>query len=263
MFNAIYFAYDGIYSAEYGLYIASINSEFVQTTNVFSPSLKLGKGARSKRFFYSGIDYEDSPQYQFSILSEEKIPDVKRREVLSWLVGRNEFKKLELDQEEYHDIYFNCIFTAVDLIYVGGNCYGFTLTAKFDSPYCYGIPDVTKINLEDGNSREVEIYLDCDVLDDYVYPTISFCKDITIKNLTDNERLTEYRNVAGNEAKVIIDNELKIIDAVDSKGKQINGHRLSNFNLNWLRLKKGENKLEITGEGEVVITCPRYILLGF
>lgn len=263
MFNATYFTYDGIYSGDYGVQIASLESDNIETTSVFAPTLSIEKGVKSKRFFYSGIDYEDSPQYKFSILSEEKIPEAKRREVLSWLVGRNEFKRLELDQEEYHDVYFNCIFTAVDLIYVGGCCYGFTLTAKFDSPYCYGIPKTVSVNLEKDTSMDIEIYLDCDIVDDYVYPILSFSKDITIKNLTDGARITKYENVATNEAKIIIDNELKVINAIDATGASIPGHRLSNFNLNWLRLKKGENKLEIMGSGEVTITCPRYILLGF
>lgn len=263
MFNAIYFTYDGVYSGEYGLYIASTNGEFIQTTSVFSPTLSIGKGVKSKRFFYSGIDYEDSPQYQFSILSEDAIPEDERRKILAWLLGRNEFKKLYIDQEEYQDVYFNCIFTAVDLIYVGGYCHGFTLTAKFDSPYCYGTPETLTVNLIKDTPTNIEIYLDCDVVDDYVYPTLSFTKDITIKNKTDGSRITGYENVAANESKIVIDNELKIIEGFDLNGASFSGHRLSNFNLNWLRLKKGKNELELTGEGEVTITCPRYILLGF
>lgn len=263
MFNAIYFVYDGVYSGDYDLKIATIDGDNIETTSVFSPTLTLAKGAKSKRFFYSGIDYEDSPQYQFSILSDKPISAARRREVLSWLVGRHEFKKLYVHQPEYDDIYFNCIFNVVDLIYVNGNCHGFQLTAKFDSIYCYGKPTVCTVNLgSTETSATVSILNKSDVLDDYVYPKVEIAGitggtgNISIKNETDGARTTKYNAVQSTE-KVVIDNELKIIDS------NLGGNKLGNFNLNWLRLKKGENQLKITGKGTVTITCPQYIMLGF
>lgn len=258
MFNAIYFTYDGVYSGDYGLKIASINSEYVETTTAFAPTLTIAKGAKSKRFFYSGIDYDDSPEYQFSILSEEKISDIQKREILSWLVGRNQFKKLYMHQPEYDDVYFNCIFKAADIIYVGGDCHGFTVTAKFDSIYCYGKPTKIARDLGAGSTVNVSIYNKSDILDDYVYPTIEFNSDIEIKNNSDDGRVTKYTGVETSQSeKITIDNELKVIDS------SISGDKLSNFNLTWLRLKKGANQLEITGKGQITIICPQYILLGF
>lgn len=256
MFNAIYFTYDGVYSGNYGLKIASMNREYVETTTAFAPTLSLAKGAKSKRFFYSGIDYEDSPEFQFSVFSEEKIGDLQRREILSWLTGRNQFKKLYIHQEEYNDVYFNCIFKNVDIIYVGGDCHGFALTAKFDSNYCYGRPITITKTLTGGTPLSVSVYNNSDVVDDYVYPTLTFKGDISIKNQTDNGRITKYQDAEPNET-ITIDNELKIVSST------IGGDKLSNFNMNWLRFKKGANNLEITGTGQVTIVCPQYILLGF
>lgn len=258
MFNAIYFTYDGVYSGDYGLYIASIDGEYVQTTSVYAPTLNIAKGIKSKKFFYSGIDYEDAPEYQFSLMSQTEIPDIARRDILSWLVGRKGFKRLYMHQKEYFGIYYNCIFTTVDIIYVGGKCHGFTLTAKFDSPYCYGEPTQKKITLAKGVSQTIAFHNESDVLDDYVYPTLTFSKDISIVNQSDGSRVTSYSGVETDKGEIItIDNELKIVDST------VGGDKLSNFNLNWLRFKKGINKLVISGEGEVTISCPKYILLGF
>lgn len=256
MFNATYFTYDGIYSGDYGIQIASLESDNIETTSVFAPTLSLSKGARSKRFFYSGIQYEDSPEYQFSILSEREIPDTERRKILSWLVGRKEFKKLRIHQQEFDDVYFNCIFTAADIVYVRGRCFGFTVTAKFDSPYCYGKPTKKTITCTAGTPAALTIYNKSDVLDDYVYPTITFSENVSIRNITDGSRVTSYSGVKSLET-ITIDGELKIVNS------NLGGDKLSNFNLNWLRLKPGKNELEITGQGEVTITCPQYLLLGF
>lgn len=267
MFNAIYFTYDGVYSGDYGLKIATIDREYVETTTAFAPTLSMAKGAKSKRFFYSGIDYEDSPEHQFSILSEDAITGTQKREILSWLTGRNGFRKLYIHQAEYDDVYFNCIFKNVDIIYVGGQCHGFTVTAKFDSIYCYGTPTEVVKNLGEGSTISVTIHNESDVLDDYVYPIVEFDTDIEIKNNSDNGRVTKYTSkriieADGSESvvneKVTIDNELKIIEGT------YGGDKLSNLNeFRWLRLKKGANKLEITGKGQVTIICPKYILLGF
>ena len=63
-----------------------------------------------------------------------------------------------------------------------------------------------------------------------------------------------------------VDNELKKITA--NKG----GHLLQNFcymdgakmsHKNWLRLRKGENILNININGTVTIDCPQYIKIGF
>ena len=55
--------------------------------------------------------------------------------------------------------------------------------------------------------------------------------------------------------EIVVDNELKIIEG--------DGVFLSNFNKNWLRLKKGKNILRITVDGSVTVICPQLISVGF
>lgn len=264
MFSATKFSYDGVESDEYGLQIASLDNDNVETTPVLSPTLGTAKGKRSKKFYHTGITYDEAPSYRFSIISEDGIPKDKRGEIIRWLAGRNVFKKLYIHQDEYADKYFNCVFTDIDFIYIGGILHGFTLTAVFDSNYCYGKPIVIDVECAEGQTlEEIVIENKSDIMDDYVYPTITFDSEFEIENKSDGSRVTRYElpeNSGEINEKITIDGESMIISG------EIPGDKLSNFNLNWLRLKSGVNTLKVTalkGDLKMTITCPQYALLGF
>ena len=260
MFNATYFTYDGVYSGAYGLQIASFDSETVEDTSVFAPTLNIVKSARSRRFLHNGIEYDDAPEYTFSIISQEAIPDGERREILTWLVGRNDFKKLQMHQPELEDYYYNCVFTNVDMIYVRGRCHGFTVTAKFDSIFAYGKPKVIRIT-GTGSAQTVKIINNSDIPDDYVYPIVSFTmtQEGNVSIVNTSEVVTSEFKFTGvrNTETITVDNELKIIEST------IGGDRLSLFNKNWLRLQHGVNVLQITFKGTMTITVPTYAMIGF
>lgn len=143
---------------------------------------------------------------------------------------------------------------------VNGVCVGFTMTAVFDSYYQYGTDSVRV--LKDGNYSNYELKIpNLSDIQEYVYPivelTVSDSADNTVSiiNQTDDgTREFKLVNIPAN-IKIVIDNELKIIDG--------SGISLSDFNKNWLRLRKGVNKLTITMKGSLKITCPQYACLGF
>lgn len=260
MFNATYFTYDGVYSGAYGLKIASFDSDTVNETAAFAPTLNMAKSARSRRFLHNGIEYDDAPECTFSIISQEAILETQRREILTWLVGRSDFKKLYIHQQDLENYYYNCVFTNVDLIYVRGICHGFTVTAKFDSIFAYGVPKVVRVT-GDGTLQSIKIINDSDIIDDYVYPMVSFTMadagNVSIVNTS--EVVTSefsFTNMRSGE-RVVVDNELKIIDS------NIGGDRLSCFNKNWLKLQHGINILQIRINGTMEITIPTYAMIGF
>lgn len=266
MFSATYFTYDGVFSGEYGLMIADFNDSSVDETAAFSPSFTTHKPAASNRFFYGGINYDSHPTYQFSIISEGEIPDNARRRILSWLVGRNEFKTFRLHQPMFEEYYYRCVFSDVQIIYVNGHCHGFRLTANFDSPYQYGKPSKIKFN----GTSTIKIKNKSDIVGGYVYPVIKFEAgaqvdgvNLTIVNNTDdsNTQVVSAREFVlsglANGEMVTVDNEMRHIQS-DSPGE-----RLSNFNKNWLRLCPGVNELSITTTGSGEIICPTYMMIGF
>lgn len=263
MFNAKYFTYDGISSSAYGLQIASFSSNTVENTACFSPTLTTVKSSKSNRFFYAGIKYDTPPTATFSVVSETFISDQLRREILTWLVGRKEFKELVIFQDDLQFYHYNCIFTAAEIIYVNGLCHGFNLTATFDSPYQYTNSLVQTIT-GDGTVQTVKVTVDSDLPDEYTYPTIKFKftdtlsdgKDISIYNTTDSaDREFSFSGLNANTTYTV-DNELKTIQG--SGGKL-----LSKFSLKWLRLRKGVNELSVAINGELTLTVPLYVKIGF
>ena len=266
MFNATYFTYDGIHSANFGLMIADFDDSSTTETLAFSPTLHTIKPTKSIRFFHAGVTYDEMPQHTFSILSELPLSEVTRREVLVWLTGRNSFKPLQIHQPDLQDYYYRCVFTDIQIIFVNGHCHGFRVTANFDSPYQYGAKSIKEINVS-SSSQEITLYNSSDKLG-YSYPTIEFTAtsggSLSIKNKTDNEktqgnRALIYDNIKISET-IYIDNEIRHITS--SEG----GHKLQNLtSKHWLRLLPESNTLEISGtaRGALTIACPTYIMMGF
>ena len=258
MFNATEFIYDGIYSGQYGLKIASFNSSVIEETSYVVPSVVVGKSATSKKFHYLDITYDSPPTYDFSVLSEDYITSEMSREILTWLDSRKGFRPLVIMQTGLDELTYNCIFTVSSMIYHAGRCIGFNLSATFDSLYVKGRPiEVTVFG--DGNTKYVDLYNDSDNIDEYIYPDVEFDTadgDIYIVNTTDDkEREFEFRGLSPNSLYKV-DNELKIITGA---GKDL----LSKFSKKWLRVLRGKNHLKVRVNGVVTISCPRYVKISF
>lgn len=256
MFNATYFQYDGIASSLYDLQIVDFDEESVKETDAFSPTLSLQKAPGAVRFFCGGIEYDSAPTCEFSVVSSQELtPDI-RRSVFSWLIGRNKFKPLSFIGGDNEEFTYYCIFNSAKTIWVNGRCHGIRLTAQFDSPYARGIPSV--ISVSAGN-HSVQITNNSDIVDGYVYPMVTFTGgSVDIVNTTDDsQRHFTFSGLVGSET-ITVDNENRYIES------SIGGEKLSNFtSKNWLRLRQGTNNLTIVASGEVTISCPTYVMIGY
>lgn len=267
MFNATCFTYDGISSGVYGLQIATLNGGVVEETIYTTPTITTAKPVNGKRFYFLDSTYTEQPIIEFSVLSTTAIPDSMQRDILRWLDNRKGFKPLIIHQPEFDRYVYQCIFNVSSIIYHAGECVGFNLKATFDSPYHYKNSREQKID-GNGEVREIVVYNDSDIIDDYIYPTISFkprgyideyCS-ISIYNKTEDPSLMREFKFVGTalNSKVIVDNELKIITS------DISGDLLSKFiGMNWLRLVRGKNILQVKIKGEFSITFPQYIKIRF
>lgn len=96
MFNATEFTYDGIYSEQYGLKIASFNSNVLEETPYVIPSVVVGKAPKAKKFHYLDLTYDSPPTYDFSVVSEEAIEEELLREILTCLMPEKVLSRLLL-----------------------------------------------------------------------------------------------------------------------------------------------------------------------
>lgn len=278
MFSATHFTYDGVFSGLYGLILADFDDSSVIETAAFSPTLHTTKTSASNRFFHNGITYDSHPTHTFSVICEKPIDDGKRREILRWLTGRNEFKELKIHQPDLEEYGYYCVFTDIQIIYIHGFCHGFRVTANFDSLYQRGKPSVidpperthpsllyTDGLIEMSGTETFTINNRSDIVDDYVFPKIDFYvynPVFTIINRTDDpsgSRPFQVSNIASSQYGdgIVVDNELRTFRSLTGK------ITIEQFNKNWLRLLPGVNTLEITTNGSVYISCPHYVMLGF
>lgn len=256
MFNATYFRYDGQWSGTYGLQIVDFDDNAVKETDAFSPTLSLQKAPGSLRFYHSGVEYDSAPTCEFSVLSEQELTGVTRSKIMSWLVGRNQFKALTFDSDDNVGFTYWCVFTSIKTIWVNGRCHGFRLTAQFDSPFARG--KATTVSVGAG-THQVVLQNNSDLVDRYTYPVVEFTGgSIDIVNLTDDAyRHFTFSGLSSTEV-VTVDNEARYIAST------IGGQKLSNFtSKNWLRLRPGKNTLQITANGQVNISCPYYAMIGY
>lgn len=282
MLSASYFTYDGVYSGQYGLQIATLNDKsFTKTEKIFTPKFTQVKAANGRRFYHAGIQYDQAPEFEFSLISETPIYDIAKREILSWLHCRNQYKKLEIHQSDFEDYYYMCIFTNISIIYINSECYGFTATAKFDSPFGYGIPTRRTI-VGNGTEQTFRFANNSDILDDFVAPSIEFTptqkftdngvdKYFSIKtnNLGDYSLPCEFIVRKDEEtqqdiddivlgSKVVIDGENQFIESDNAQT-----YAIRCFNKQWLKLRHGANTIKFTINGSMTIICPNYCLIGF
>lgn len=253
MINAAWFSYDNV---DYdNFYIADFDNTPVKEADAFSPALSLLKVPGNHRFYHGGIDYDTAPSCEFSIIGKTALDGAARSAVLSHLIGRKEFKPLRFIHGDNGDFTYYCVFTSAKDIYVNGQCYGFRLTAQFDSPFARGTPEEVTLG---AGTHTITIRNKTDA-DGYAYPLVVFSGgSIDIVNLTDDASRHFTFEGLGSGEEITVDNESKYISS--SAG----GEKLSNFtSKNWLRLRKGDNTLRVTCAGPVTITCPYYAMVGY
>lgn len=298
----IYITYNDVLSAKYGLRLGFFGSDSTEEGVIFSSEIQTQKAKNIKRFFITSINETQAPELEMTLLTDGIIPNIQKRQILAWLNSGNDFKKLVIHSPMLDQVYYMCKFREISEIKVSGQCVGFKMTVILNSPYQYGADSVVNLKVEDYRNYEVAIVNKSDVLDDYIYPIVKFTINngtrIEITNLTDRifykatasqpgsllvvkdstniegkKDMIHLKDVKGFNVgdyviqrsfimdnlpirkEIVVDNELKIIEG--------DGVFLSNFNKNWLRLKKGKNILRITVDGSVTVICPQLISVGF
>jgi phage-related protein len=184
-----------------------------------------------------------------------------RRAIESWLLGHNTYKKLQIDQDDIANCYYNVIFTGASIKYVGNIMRGIVLSAECDAPWAWTFPKYLRYNFSGDQIKDFDFNFFNESDDNgYLYPITTFTlnsigNSFQITNYSDDNRIFLLEGLQPNET-ITIDNCNKTITS--STGL----YRLDAFNKNWLRLKKGNNLMHLTsGIGTFTMECsfPRAI----
>lgn len=248
--SAVSFIYDGIPSEKYGVVLCDFDSGSINQKNE-SHELRTSVRSDTGEHTFLGYDSSEALTFEVIIASENPIDSYTRASINKWLVGRRGFKEFRINNAEYSGVYFRCVFTEQETVYIGGLPYAMKLTAVCDSPYQYEKDAVVTKTIS--GSGVISLYNRSDI-DGYVYPKIWFKMspaggNFTIVNASDESRSFEFTSLAGDE-EITVDNKSKIITS--STGF----YRLGAFNKKWLRLADGMNILNVTGNAQIRLDVP-------
>jgi hypothetical protein len=261
-FNAKNFIYNNIPSQTYGLFLGEIDgSGYTKSSASNQISIIQQKIFRNPVPYLYGVEQSEVLEFDVSIMSEAEIPSTKYSEISSWLFGKQNYGILRIMQNDMKGVYYKCFFTEPETIRVGNMIQGFTATIVCDSPWAWREPKTHTyyIATSPGSTGNfvTELY-NYSANDYYTFPTSVIIQigsgggDIDIINIDDNSRASTITGLSPWET-ITMNSQLQLISTDVDRTEPI----INNFNLKWLRLVKGNNRIRIRGDVKrLVIVYP-------
>lgn len=251
------FIYNGVPSELYGLYISDIDSNAIaQSMASSSMEIKEQKIFRRPTPYFLGATPSPKLQFQMSAFSEGEIDADLFQLISKWLFSSRTYQKLQIDQEDMRNVYFNCILSDPKIIRAGNIIVGFSCTVICDSPYAWLAPKTTVYGWANPNINDARVtfYNASDDIGSYLYPEQvvvkmnNFGGTVDVVNTDDDDRLFSFQLLSPSEILTINCDAQTISSSTGLK-------RLSNFNKNFLRFVPGPNRLLVSGNvAEIYIT---------
>lgn len=255
-----HFEYGGVLSRQYGLIVATVNTErMIKLNGDISGSTVFSRVAQKR--YLVGDDLSESPMsFEVEILTEDGrgIEQSERREIEKWLFNKHDYRKLYFDMEDddFGDmqelvdgvrkrLYLNCRFVNPEKLEYNGGVVGYKATLEADSSMFWQ-DAITKTFTLDNSSASATTVITVDVdsdIDDYIYPKVTFTLGsaggdvIIINNSDDSTRFTKFVGLSA-YASIIMKGELNYIS----------GDNYQKFaTRNFVRLLDGANNLTVQG----------------
>lgn len=185
---------------------------------------------------------------------EEYFTDFEIRSILRELTGRQYYRNLYfINTDPCFDekVHFKVKTTGTEYVKSSNKIIALKFTFTCDSFWAY--TDTSFIEYFAKPNQTIKFFNSSDELNDYLYPVIEILSKKTIENYSivnksDNNRLTNIKNVLPNEV-ILLDSKNDIIkSSIETK---VFG---DDFNYKFPRLIPGMNELEISDECNIKIT---------
>ena len=161
------------------------------------------------------------------------------RAILRILTGIKGYQWIKIiTQVLDEDLWYKARINNVSYERIGGHVAGIILDVECDS--CFAWSNEYNITINAETDRPFCIYNNTDDLNNYVYPAVSILSssagNLSVTNISDNNWITEIKNVKSKE-KIIIDSGHQIISS-----NLTHELLLDDFNLGWFRLLPDKNE---------------------
>lgn len=255
MFTGASFTFDSVPSELYNLRILNFKSTgMAESPSGSEISLYQKWMLRRQKPYYFGRALNTPLRIEMTIGTGDFISIRESFTIKKWLLGREGYKKLVIEQDDFLGNYFNCIVVSATDQFAGNRQIGMTVILECDAPWAWSFPRTLTHTFNDGNIQNFNIsfYNDSDS-DDYYYPEITFTLNaigtsFSLTNITDDGRIFLFSELSANET-ITVDNDRQIITSDTGL------RRLSKFNKNYFRLLPGMNELTVvSGISEFTMT---------
>lgn len=259
-FSGTSFTFDGISCEEFDLMLYGIDGN-TQSETTFASTVSIEEeniSTRWKPYFY-GAKFEKKLSFNlvFGVnmrrIDERRFLDrIELDTIAAWLTGHREYKWLEIAQDDLYDVRYRCIITELKTVDIDGESPALSATVECDGPYAYLLPESYAIDVH--GEKDI-ILFNKSSMNDLYKPFIKITKDggnigmVSIKNETDGGTTMVLDDIPTSVTEITIDCDHQIVT-------NNMGYNLYNFfNFKYLRLKRGDNRLKITGDCKIEILC--------
>jgi len=251
--------FNGISSAQYGLYVNYLNG--AETINFpFGTDVEKiqDRPSRMTAPIHYGVNVNSEKVFSLTLTSDTYLSDIQVDDVLTWLTGHTQYKYLEYEGIN-KNLRYKCFINKVEVVHINGKPMGFTLDIECDGQFGYQYPETSQYSLS--NDTKIRI-LNKSSYNGYYLPLVEIkfvgdTKKISIKNNNENNRemafdFSDFVYEDGKDLIIKIDNKNKIIT---SNYDELNPY--SYFNMRFIRLLRGNNNFDIATDGqcEMKVTC--------
>ena len=262
-FYGSYFSFNSIPCFEYGLMLYDVES--TNEGGKFSSAIDISEDRTVFRYkpLYYGSSQNKPLTFSVIFGADMNLVDLEKHldrwdmdAIATWLTGHDGYKYLEITQPDMEAMRYKCMISNLEYISYGNMPWAFRCDIRCDSPFAYLYPE--KASFDVNGSLKIVFYSRASVK--YFLPKIKISivtgTDFSIKNHTDNGKITKFEKLPSVPIEIYIDNENEVI--TNSKGLNI----YDCFNFNFLKLLRGNNTLEFTGNGQVEFECEFPINIG-
>ena len=252
------FIFDGVSCREFGLELYDKISSTSQDEKQFAPMEYADDRVpgRYTTINYGGY-YKEPLSFKLVFGVEEYYHDAYDsfdrwdiERIAAWLTGHQEYKWLQIVQDDMGDVRYRCHISDLKVIDVFSKQYGFECTVTCDSPFAYMLPRTYTYEIT--GSADIEVY-NPSSYNGYYLPkmkvSLSSGNDIIIVNASDNYREFSLRGIPTGCGTIDINHDTQLI----SCDAELNLYPY--WNMKTLRLARGLNKLSITGDCTLELTC--------
>ena len=247
-FYAANFIYDGIPASQYGLRISSLSDSGSDHAGA-DVELITQSIYRKPNVYLLGVKQSPILSIPVTFTVNGELSSKQSAVISRWLFGRDNYKKLQIVQDDMQYVYFNCMLQNPTVIRVGNIIRGYNANIVCDSPFAWEFPKRISYTFDTYLLYEnIDINNTSDV-SDYIYPQIEiktnqFGGYFSIINKSDNNRVFMINNLSPSKY-YRIDNNMQSATRVDNGENCVpymkdNGYK-------WFRYIKGLNKLTVVG----------------